>query len=159
DSAPPSASAAAGRDMTGDSDHVSTTNARYGEPKDADQAFLRMMADHHEGLIVMTAPVLDQAVSPQVVADAKTVRAQQESDQRELLSMLRSKYGESYEPTVMTSNRKMFDSLGRATGAAFDTLFYREVVAHQQEGLGMIDRALPRLHDTKVKALAERMQT
>lgn len=141
-----------------DSDYLAVVVARYGPPRDDDQAFLRMMADHHEGLIVIAAPVLDQAVSGGVTSDARALRAAQERELRDMLGLLQRKYGESYEPEVLPSNRLMVDSLGRATGAAFDTLFYRQVVAHHRQGLAMMDDYVPKLKDPQVKAMAEKMR-
>jgi hypothetical protein len=144
--------------LAADSEHITAVETRFGPAKDADHAFLRMMADHHEGLIAMTAPVLDQAVNATTQSDARRFHDKQQRELRDMLAMIANKYGESYEPSILPSNRRMLDSLGRATGAAYDTLFYRQVIAHHQQGLEMMGKYLPDLQDAKLKAMAERMR-
>jgi uncharacterized protein (DUF305 family) len=146
------------RGIAADSEHFEAVEARFGPAKNVDHTFLRMMADHHQGLIAMTAPVLDQAVNEATTADARRLHDKQQRELREMLTMLSNKFGEQYEPSVLPSNRAMIDSLGRATGAAYDTLFYRQVIAHHQQGLEMMGKYLPDLEDAKLKAMAEKMR-
>lgn len=157
-----SAAAATAASMTGgsvaDSEYLSAAEARFGPAKDADHAFLRMMADHHEGLVAMTAPVLDQAVNQNTKSDAQRFHEKQQHELREILSVIERKYDDSYEPSILPSNRLMLDSLSRATGMAYDTLFYRQVIAHHQQGLELIGKYLPELQDPQIRRLAEKMR-
>lgn len=126
--------------------------------KDADHEFLRMMSDHHEGLIEMATTAMTKATRPETQGDAHGLHTKQEEEQKRMLSMIQSQYNETVTPMVLPSNKAMIDSLASRTGAEYDRTFYRNVVTHHREGVRMIDDFLPRLSRAEVRQLAERMK-
>jgi uncharacterized protein (DUF305 family) len=52
----------------------------------------------------------------------------------------------------------MIDSLRPLTDGAYDRMFYHHLVAHHQEGIRMMDSAMPHLRDPRVKEMASRMK-
>lgn len=123
-------------------------------PHDSNQVFLRMMSDHHEGLIAMSDSALPRTQAAD--ADAQRIREKQQREQQEMLTMLRGTHGDSITPMIMPSNRQMIDSTSQASGTAADTVYWRQVVHHHVEGIGMTEKLLPHLTGD-VKQMAEKM--
>lgn len=123
-----------------------------------DHRFLRMMSDHHQGLIEMAHYEAEDRKSPGVLADARRLDRVQDAELDTMVTMLEKTYRDPYTPSVMPANRAMLDTLRQAKGAAFDSTFLRMVVAHHREAIAMIDSALPSLADAKVRAMAKRMR-
>lgn len=126
---------------------------------DADQEFLRMMIDHHEGLIVMMDEAMDRASSAPAKADAKRLHDKQHDGRDRMLGILKSAYNDNHVPTVMADAKAMNDSLQRKSGAAYDRDMYGHIVMHHQEGVKMVDEYLPRLKRADVRQLAQQMRT
>ena len=133
-------------------------NADHGPAKDADHEFLRMMADHHEGLVAMMGSAMTRASTATAKADATRLRHKQEQERDEMIAMIRKMYSESHQPTIMPDNKAMNDSLQAKAGAEYDRDMYRHVVMHHREGVQMIDKFLPRLQKPDVRAMAEKMR-
>lgn len=115
-----------------------------GAARDSNQAFLRMMSDHHQGLIAMVdsaRPKLGTAAQ----ADADRLAAAQKSEQQHMLMMLRGEYAETITPVVMPSNQTMIQAVANAGAGDADRVFYQQVVAHHREGIAMTDRMLSQL--------------
>jgi uncharacterized protein (DUF305 family) len=125
-------------------------------PRDSNQALLRMMTDHHEGLVVMADSAGERAQDAMTRADADLLRAKQRREQQEMLALLRRQYQDSIAPTVLPSNRAMLDSTLRAAAATFDSTFYRQVIHHHREGIAMSRRLMPHLTG-EVREMTERM--
>ena len=126
--------------------------------KDADQEFLRMMADHHEGFIQMATAAMTKASTPAVQGDAHKMHTKQADEQKQMIAMDQSMYGETLKPMVMPSNKAMMDELQAKTGADYDRTFYEKVIAHHREGIKMTDDLLPKLAKPEVKQMAEKMK-
>lgn len=144
--------------MMGGMDHSSMANMNRSPARDSTQTFLRMMSDHHEGLIVMADSAEERAQTADAKADAQRLRQKQADEQQRMLTMLGQQYGDSITPTIMPNNRAMLDSLLRVDGRAFDRTFYQDVIAHHREALQMIDQYSPNLTG-EVRQMAERMRT
>lgn len=129
-----------------------------GAAKDADHEFLRMMSDHHEGLVVMMRPAMDKATSATAKADAKKLHDKQGQERDSMVAMIKTSYDETITPMVMPSGKVMNDSLQQKSGAAYDRDMYRHVIMHHQEGVKMIDDFLPRLKRPEVRQMAEKMR-
>lgn len=159
DSAARDSDIAAGQDtgMAG-MDHSQMTMNR-GPAKNADHEFLRMMSDHHEGLVVMMSTAMQRASSASAKADAKTLHDKQRQERDSMVAMARTSYDETIAPMVMPSAKTMNDSLQQKTGAAYDREMYRHVIMHHQEAIKMIDDFLPRLTRADVRQMAEKMRT
>jgi len=113
-------------------------------PRDSNQAFLRMMSDHHQGLIALVdtaRPKLGTAAQ----ADADKLSSKQKSEQQHMLMMLHGEYTDSITPVVIPSNQTMIQAVANASAGDADRVFYQQVIAHHREGIGMTDRMLPQL--------------
>ena len=126
--------------------------------RDADQEFLRMMVDHHEGLVQMATAAMSKASKSATQGDAHNLHTKQAEEQKKMIAQVQSQYGETVTPMVLPSNKAMLDSLAAKSGADYDRAFYRNVVAHHREGIRMTDEFLPRLTKADVKQMAERMK-
>ncbi|HZO18546.1 MAG TPA: DUF305 domain-containing protein [Gemmatimonadaceae bacterium] len=127
-------------------------------PRDADQEFLRMMSDHHEGLIEMASAAVTGGSSSEIKADARRLKETQEREQKQMMDMLRNAYGEELQPHMMPGNMAMHDSLQPHLGDAYDRTFYEMVVKHHREGIRMMDDFGPRVRRPEVKRMLEEMR-
>lgn len=151
--------AGAGHSAMAGMDHSNMPGMNRPAPKDADQEFLRMMSDHHEGLVQMGSAAMTKASKPETQADAHKLHTKQQEEQQKMLGMLKTSYGDSITPMVVPSNKAMNDSLAAKSGVEYDRTFYGNVVKHHQEGVKMVDDFLPRLTKPDVKQMAEKMKT
>lgn len=128
-------------------------------PRDSNQAFLRMMSDHHEGFVVMSDSAQPRLQSPTARSDAQRLRHKQDEEQNRMLAMLSQQYSDSVTPMIMPSNRAMIDSVVRAPqGAEADRVYYSQVIAHHREGIHHAEMLLPHLTG-EVREMAERMRS
>ena len=141
----------------GEMDHSAMANMNRSPARDSTQTFLRMMSDHHEGLIAMADSAEERAQGADAKSDAQRLRQKQADEQQRMLAMLSRQYSDSITPTMMPSNRAMLDSLVQTPGAEFDRMFYHHVVEHHREGIQMIDQHLSHL-TAEVRQMAERMR-
>lgn len=137
-------------------DHSKMAGMDRPAARDSNQAFLRMMSDHHEGLIAIADSAEARAQGATTKTDARQLVEKQRREQQEMLAMLGRQYQDSIHPMMMPSNRAMLDSTVRATGATADTTFYRQVVHHHREGVAMSEPMLPHLSG-EVRQMADRM--
>ena len=138
---------------------TTVANSNRSQARDAEHEFLRMMVDHHEGLIEMASAAMTKASQPSTQDDAHQLHTKQEEDQQRVLAMIRTQYNDSITPMILPSNRAMIDSLAAKTGASYDTTFYRNVIAHHEEGVRMTDQHLAHLSKPEVRQMAERMKS
>lgn len=138
--------------------HSMMAGVDRGPAKDADHEFLRMMSDHHQGLVTMMEAAMNRASSAEAKADAHELHTKQAEERDRMVGMIRSSYGETIEPTVMPGNISMNDSLQQKSGADHDRDMYRHIVMHHREGIQMIDRFMSRLQKAEVKSMAEKMR-
>lgn len=125
--------------------------------KDADQEFLRMMVDHHQGIVVMADSAIRHG-SADIKRDAEEMKKKQIPEQEKMKSILKSAYGEDKMAMVMPSNQPMISSLSGKPGAAFDRKFRENVIAHHEEALKMIADFTRRLTRPDVKDMAAKMK-
>lgn len=121
-------------------DHSAMTRTA---PRDTNQAFLRMMSDHHQGLLVMVDSASGKLSAAK--ADADMMRQKQKSGQDHMMHLLATQYSDSIMPMVMPSNQAMIEAVARAAAGDADPVFYQQVIAHHREGIMMIDKQLPHL--------------
>ncbi len=126
--------------------------------KDADHEFLRMMSDHHEGMIQMGTAAMTKGSNPTVQGDAHRLHTKQLDEQKRMLSIVQSSYGEAVMPMAMGSNKAMMDQLNAKSGTEYDRAFYSTVVAHHREAVKMVNDFLGRLTKPDVKQMAEKMK-
>lgn len=126
---------------------------------DPDRDFLRMMSDHHKGLIAMAHETMEaERGTPESRADARKLDTKQDGEIEQMVKLLEAAYKDPYEPKVMPADQEIVDSLMRESGRAYASKFYRNVVAHHQRAITMIDEYLPRAVRADVKAMAEQMK-
>ena len=140
-------------------DHSKMAAADRGPAKDADHEFLRMMSDHHEGLVTMMDAAMTRATSADAKSDATKLHHKQQQERDQMVGMIQKMYSESLQPMVMPNNKAMNDSLQAKSGAEYDRDIYQHVVMHHREGIQMIDKFLPRLQNAEVRSMAEKMRT
>ena len=157
--ATPAAVAPSTADTAKPMDHSAMANMNRPPAKNADDEFLRMMSDHHEGMIQMANAAMTKASNATVQGDAHRLHTKQAEDQKKMVGMAESMYADKVTPMVMPSNKAMMDALQAKTGAEYDRAFYANVIAHHQEGIKMIDDMLPKLAKPDVKQMAERMKS
>lgn len=129
----------------------------HSAARDADQEFLRMMVDHHQGLIDMSHEAVEKG-GAEVKAKARELDQKQDTEQEEMLGILKSAYNDPHQPTVTPEGRAMADSLSRKSGADYDMTYLMDVVEHHKKGIQTIDQFLPRFTRPDVRAMAERMK-
>ena len=103
-----------------DSGMVGMQHGATGEaaPRDSNQAFLRMMVDHHQGLIAMSDTGLPRLAAATATSDAETLRQKQSSEQQHMERMLQTTHNDSHAPTILPSNQAYVDSVRAAPAAA-----------------------------------------
>jgi uncharacterized protein (DUF305 family) len=126
----------------------------------ADQDFLRMMSDHHRGLIAMShlSTEGEKKGSAQTQADAQKVDRKQDAELDSMTTMLEQQFKDKYEPMIMPSNQAMVDQLKSQSGTAYDKAFYQNVVKHHQQAIKMVDEFSPKLQNAQIKRMAQRMK-
>lgn len=126
----------------------------------ADQDFLRMMSDHHKGLIAMAhlSAEGDRKGSPAVRADAQKLDKKQDAELDQMVTKLETQFKDKYDPMIMPSNQAMVDQLKPQSGSAYDRTFYQNVVKHHQQAIKMVDEFSPKLQDADLKKMAQRMK-
>lgn len=126
---------------------------------DPDRDFLRMMSDHHSGLIAIAHLGKEGSKATATAkAEARKMDAKQDAELEKMQGMLSKTYSDSYEPKVMPSHKMMVDELEPLNGKAFDRRFYENVIAHHREAIMMVDKYLPTAKAADVKAMAEKMK-
>ena len=124
---------------------------------DADRDFLRMMSDHHKGMILMAHMTKDRKEGGSAVADAKKMDAAQDAELDEMMTMLEKTYKDAYAAKVMPDNQAMADELKGKSGADYDRTFYQNVIKHHEQAIQMVDDYLPKAKSAAVKQMAETM--
>ena len=159
DSAAAGQTAAAGGDSAAaGTDHSNMPGMNNGPAKDADHEFLRKMADHHEGMIVMLNGAPDKATSATAKADARKLIDKQRPERDSMVAMIKRDYNETHMPMAMQSAKTMAADLNQKSGAAYDRDMYGHIIMHHQEGVKMVDDFLPRLTKAPVRQMAEKMR-
>lgn len=125
---------------------------------DADHDFLRMMSDHHKGLILMAHETIESKDKLGVKPIAKRLDNAQDAELDKMSTMLEKDFKDPYEPKVTSSNQMMADELKGKTGAAYDQTFLKNVIAHHEEAIKIIDGYLPKSKNATVKSMAEAMK-
>ena len=136
-----------------DKGSMSTTPA-----KDADQEFIRMMVDHHQGLITLADTALALNPSEHTRMDAREMSQKQRGEEKQMIDMLKSDYGETKMPMIMPSNAEFISDLASKTGKDLDRTFKEKVIAHHEEAIKMIDDYTPKFTKPAVRTMAAKMK-
>ena len=147
---------------SGDSATTSTNMQMSGMANmtgDPDRDFLRMMSDHHKGLIAIVHPTLDKKENLAVKGDAAKMDKKQDAEIEKMITMLDQQYKDTYTPSVMPDNQRMVDELKGKSGADYSRTFLKDVIAHHEQAVKMIDEYLPKAKNPQVKSMAEKMKS
>ncbi len=127
---------------------------------DPDHDFLRMMSDHHKGLIAMAHDAVEGNKAVEAKPDARRLDSKQDAELEKMKSMLGRQYNDQYEPRVMPDNQRMLEELrAQPAGKAYDRAFYQHTIMHHRQALVMIDEYLPKGNNAELKQMAEKMKT
>lgn len=131
-------------------------HARTGQ-MDPDHHFLRDLADHNEAMVYLAHSAMqmkhahaggaDAAGAVDVVADAR---------KRELVSLLRTRFNDTRDPTPPPALRQQVDSLMKLEGERFEAAVKDFSRRHHQAAIEMIDHA--KLRRREIKVLAKRIR-
>ena len=127
---------------------------------DPDRDFLRMMSDHHKGLIAMAHDAVEGGKAQASKSDAQKLDKKQDTELQQMQDRLEKQYKDQYQPKVMPDNQQMVDDLkSKSAGKEYDRAFYEHTIMHHQQAVKMIDEYLPKGKDAQVKAMAEKMKS
>ena len=126
---------------------------------DPDHDFLRMMSNHHQGLISIVHMTMDRKDASGAVADAKKLDDAQDKEVDEMVTMLEKDYKDPYEPKIMPEHQAMVDDLKTKAGKSYEVGFYENIIKHHEEAITMIDEYLPTAKSEGVKQMAAEMKT
>lgn len=127
--------------------------------RDADQEFLRMMVDHHQGLIVLSDTTLAKNPSQAVASEARELRQKQAAEQTDMSDMLKADYSEDKMPMLMPSNEQMIAQVASTDASDIDRVFREKVIAHHEEALKMIADYEARFTKPAVRTMAAKMKS
>ena len=125
---------------------------------DPDHDFLRMMTDHHKGLILMAHETIESKEKLGVKPIASTLDTEQDAEMDKMTTMLEKTFKDPYAPKVTPDNQALADQLNGKTGVEYDRTFLNNVITHHQQALKMIDSYLPTAKMPELKAMAEKMK-
>lgn len=126
--------------------------------RDADQEFVRMMVDHHQGLINLVDAALARNPSEEVQSEAREMRQKQTAEQKRMIDMLKTEYAEDKMPMVMPGNAAMISEIASKSGRDLDRTFREKVIAHHEEALRMVTDYESRFTRPDVRSMAATMK-
>ncbi|MBA3658156.1 MAG: DUF305 domain-containing protein [Gemmatimonadales bacterium] len=122
-----------------------------------DQQFLRMMSDHHKGILLLAHDAIGRT-GVSVKPEAQKIDKAQDAEVKQMVAMLKNDFKDDYTPKVMKENQSMADALTQKSGEAYDITFRKDVIKHHEAALQMIDRFLPQLTKPALKQMAQKMK-
>lgn len=125
---------------------------------DPDHDFLRMMSDHHKGLVAMAHPTIESKENLSVKPLATRLDKEQDAELNKMMTMLEKEYKDPYAPKVTPDNAAMVDDLKSKHGVDYDRTFMQHVIMHHQAAIKMIDEYLPKAKNATLKTMAEAMK-
>ena len=125
---------------------------------DADRDFLRMMSDHHKGMILMAHMTKERKDGGPASADARKLDAKQDAELDTMMTMLEKTYKDPYAAKVMPEHQAMADELKGKTGTEYERAFYQNVIKHHGEAVKMVDAYLPNAKSAAVKQMAMKIK-
>ncbi len=126
---------------------------------DPDHDFLRMMSDHHRGLILMAHHAIESKDKLAVKPVAEKIDAEQDKELDGMVTMLEKDFKDPYAPTVLAEHQTMADELAKKSGTDYDRAFLQNAITHHEETIKIIDAYLPTAKNSTVKTMAETMKT
>lgn len=137
---------------------ASSDGMAMSQAKDGNQEFLRMMSDHHEGLIQIAMAAMDKGTLASTKEDAHKLHTKQATERDTMIAMIQRDYQEQHTPRPPAKNQAQADSLNALSGVEYDRTFYRLMIGHHREGINMIDQHMPHLTTPAIRQMAEKMK-
>ncbi|MFB4426394.1 DUF305 domain-containing protein [Streptomyces sp. QL37] len=134
--------------------------ARNDTPNSADFRYARMMIEHHEQALVLTALVPGRASSTSVERLAKRISAAQKPEIGAMEGWLKNNGGDDREETHDHSampgmaTDEQIEKLRASKGKAFDRLFLELMITHHQGAVTMATEALADGNNVLVEEMA-----
>lgn len=161
---PGSDSSHAGMDHAG-MDHGAMGHSMAGESSYSDVAFLDQMTMHHRMAVDMARDAVAKASSPEVRRMAQQMVSDQEGEIAQMQAWRQQWFpGEAAPDTAMSADDMAAMGMGmdmtmldRATGAAYDRMFYEHMIPHHAGAITMAAEAQARSERPEVRALAEQI--
>ena len=125
---------------------------------DADRDFLRMMSDHHKGMIAMAHMTKERSDVGGAAADAKKIDAAQDKELDRMVTMLENDFKDAYKAKVLPDNKAMADVMKGKKGTEYERAFYENTIQHHQAAIKMVDEYLPRGKSAAIKQMAEKIK-
>ena len=125
---------------------------------DADRDFLRMMSDHHKGMILMAHMTKERKDAGSAVSDARKLDAAQDRELDMMQTMLEKDFKDPYAPRVLAEHQAMADALKGKRAEQYERTFYENVIKHHQEAIKMVDEYLPKGKSAAIKQMAGKMK-
>jgi uncharacterized protein (DUF305 family) len=125
---------------------------------DADRDFLRMMSDHHKGMIAMAHMTKERKDVGSAAADADKIDAAQDKELDRMMTMLEKDFKDAYAPKVMPDNQAMADKMKGMKGTEYERAFYENTITHHQAAVKMVDEYLPKGKSAAIKQMAEKIK-
>ena len=123
---------------------------------DPDRHFLHDLADHNEAMVYLAHSAM-QVKHAHMGADAAgALDVAEDARKREILSMLKARFRDSYEPLAPPALKAHVDSLMRLEGEAYEAGLNRFTQLHHKSAIDMIDHA--KLRRSEVKTLARKIR-
>ncbi|MFD9810379.1 DUF305 domain-containing protein [[Kitasatospora] papulosa] len=129
-------------------------------PNSADFRYARMMIEHHEQALVLTALVPGRAASSSVERLAERISAAQKPEIGAMEGWLKNNGGdereESHDHSAMPgmATDQQIEELGAARGKAFDRMFLDLMITHHQGAVTMATEALADGNNVLVEEMA-----
>jgi uncharacterized protein (DUF305 family) len=127
-------------------------------PRNAAHQFLRIMADHNQGIVEMAFLAVDRASRRATIEDARRIHDAHDRLRAELIQMIQSAYEERLVPEPTPAHSQRMDSLHLAKTEEFDREFYERALDHHRVWIRRIDELLPGLGSSDVSAFATRLR-
>lgn len=125
---------------------------------DADQHFLRDLADQYEGMVYLSHGVMDRIPVGPAKDHAGRLDAEYDRDRGLLTEALTSLYADRHVVAPRPADRAAADSILRLQGPELARAFEARVAENHRRALATVDEFLPRLRRPEVAKLARRIR-
>ena len=142
----------------------------------ADRHFIVMMVPHHDGAIAMAELALTRARRPEIRALARSIKASQTAENRQMRSWYRRWYGQELPPWPQAAGWGWQGGMGMGMGAGmgmgrrggtnlaalvaatdFDRTFIEQMIPHHQMGVMMASMAQANVQHPELRQLQRAM--
>lgn len=123
-----------------------------------DQLFLRQSLQSIVGGTLIVHNTLHLPGTFPSKADAQKIDQRLDDQSDRIRTALKTIYNDSYAPEPRATARSLADSLSKLTGPHYDQTFRKWFIEYDRLTILSIDRAMPKMTNATVKALAQKMR-